>query len=225
MNFEQSESIAEITKALLAFHREVGKVKKGSDNPFFKSKYAALPDILDAISAPLEKSELVVVQFPAASGLTTQVSHVSGEWMRSTYEVSPKEANNPQSLGSAITYARRYALAAALSLNVDEDDDGNAASGRVSHPVSRPSIPAHTAQEDVSAVFDEQPTVNGANWRSVTVQSVEEKEGQKGKFLRLSTNLGWASVFDTKLFDLIHEGDMEVVMEKRGNFTNIVAVR
>lgn len=125
----KSASIANIAKALVAFHRLVGKIPKDSNNPFFKSKYASLSDILDKIQGPLNEAGLAYAQFPGKDGLTTILIHSeSGEYMEDTYAVQPVK-NDPQSLGSAITYARRYSIGAILGLNIDEDDDGNAASG------------------------------------------------------------------------------------------------
>lgn len=123
-----SESIKEIATALVKFDAEVAKIKKGSENPFFKNKYARLPDILDAIKEPLNKCGLTVKQFPVGSHqLSTLVMHTSGEWLESTYEMRPSK-DDPQGEGSRITYQRRYALGAVLGLNIDEDDDGNKAS-------------------------------------------------------------------------------------------------
>ncbi len=127
---QTSESIKEIAKALVGFHKEVGKIAKDSKNPFFKSSYASLSNILDGISDPLNNNGLAVVQFPdGEAGLTTRLVHISGEWMEATYPMrSVKET--PQDRGSALTYQRRYALGAVLSLNIDEDDDANKASGK-----------------------------------------------------------------------------------------------
>ena len=125
---EKSESIREIATALCKFQGEVGRVKKTETNPFFKSKYASLADILDVIRQPLADNGLSFVQFPEAEHqLTTMLMHVSGEWIRANYSMTPAK-NDPQGLGSVITYQRRYALGAVLGLNIDEDDDGNAAS-------------------------------------------------------------------------------------------------
>jgi hypothetical protein len=125
----KSESIKNLAQALLQFHAKMGKISKDSDNPFFKSKYAGLPTILEGIKEPLKESGLVFIQLPSGSNLTTILMHgESGEWIESTAELRPVK-QDPQALGSAITYMRRYALGAILGLNIDEDDDGNAASG------------------------------------------------------------------------------------------------
>ena len=126
---QKSESIKNLAQALIIFHLKVDTIKKDAKNPFFKSTYASLTNILDAINEPLIESGLAISQFPTgADGLTTILIHgESGEWISSTYEMQPVK-DDPQGRGSCITYQRRYALASVLSLNIDEDDDGNKAS-------------------------------------------------------------------------------------------------
>lgn len=125
INMKTSESITELAKSLVEFHKEVGKIIKTDNNPFFKSKYASLATILDVISEPLTKQGLVIIQFPTEQyKLTTRLQHVSGEFMEDTYEMQPTK-HSPQDAGSVITYQRRYAIGAILNLNIDEDDDGN----------------------------------------------------------------------------------------------------
>ena len=124
---EKSESITNLAKAILKFNENVGKIHKTSTNPFFKSKYASLPDILSGISEPLQEAGLVVTQLPDGMSLTTMLIHAeSGEYICGSSEMKPVK-NDPQSLGSAITYNRRYSLGAILNLNIDVDDDGNKA--------------------------------------------------------------------------------------------------
>src|SRR5574343_977354 len=125
----KSESITKISKALLGFQKDISKVVKDSSNPFFKSKYASLSTILDAIKKPLIDNGLVFAQFPVNENeLSTIVVHTeSGEYLEGTYKMTPSK-NDPQGQGSVITYQRRYALGAILGLNIDEDDDGNKAS-------------------------------------------------------------------------------------------------
>jgi hypothetical protein len=125
---EKSISIQNLATALAVFHTKVAKIAKTDNNPFFKSKYAGLPSILEAIQKPLEESKLVFSQLPDEEYLTTILIHIeSGEYLQSSYKMSATK-QDPQSIGSAITYARRYALGAILGLNIDEDDDGNKAS-------------------------------------------------------------------------------------------------
>jgi len=123
----KSESITELAKALVKFHSVMGKVSKDAKNPFFKNKYASLSNIIEAVTKPLNDNGLSVLQLPSIEGLTTLLLHESGEWISSVSSTPVKDATDPQKLGSAITYARRYALGAILSLNIDEDDDGQKA--------------------------------------------------------------------------------------------------
>lgn len=124
----KSNELKNIAKALAKFHASMGKVSKSANNPFFKSKYAPLPEILEAISEPLQGAGLTFSQFPDGDSLTTILIHVeSGEFLEASYSIHPVKFD-PQAVGSAITYARRYALGSILALNIDEDDDGNKAS-------------------------------------------------------------------------------------------------
>jgi hypothetical protein len=126
---KKSESIKNICTALAVFHIKMDVIKKDAKNPFFKSSYASLSNILDAIKIPLAESDLSFSQHPMGeNGMSTILMHKSGEWLGSHFTMKPVK-NDPQGIGSCITYMRRYALAAILGLNIDEDDDGNQASG------------------------------------------------------------------------------------------------
>jgi len=125
----KTESIKNISKAIMTFHKEMEVVKKTSANPFFKSKYASLPDVLSAIKEPLEKSGLSFMQFPkGVNELETIIMHSeSGEYMSESFYMKPTQ-ETPQASGSVITYQRRYALGSILGLNIAEDDDAAIAS-------------------------------------------------------------------------------------------------
>lgn len=124
----KSNNIGNLAKALILFKLKVDTIKKDAKNPFFKSSYASLSNILDGINEPLIESGLAVTQFPNGdNGLTSILIHgESGEWIECNYEMKPVK-DDPQGRGSCLTYQRRYALAAILTLNIDEDDDGNKA--------------------------------------------------------------------------------------------------
>lgn len=129
-NVEYSPEIGEIAKALAAAQGMMVNAKKSSDNPFFKSKYADLAECWDTCRDPLSKNNLSVVQMPGAMEgnkiqLTTMLMHSSGQWLKSTMTIIVGKTD-AQGIGSAITYARRYALAAIVGI-AQEDDDGNAA--------------------------------------------------------------------------------------------------
>ena len=125
---QKSNTIGELAKALIVFHLKVDTIKKDAKNPFFKSSYASLSNILEGINEPLIEAGIAFTQFPTDdNGLTTILIHSeSGEWIESNYTMKPVK-DDPQGRGSVITYQRRYALASILGLNIDEDDDGNAA--------------------------------------------------------------------------------------------------
>lgn len=127
-----SEAINEISAALAKAQGQIEGASKGKVNPAFKSKYADLASIWDACREALSTNGLAVLQIPNETPdgmlLTTMVTHSSGQWFRSSYPVRPVQAT-PQGLGSAITYARRYALMAMVGI-APEDDDGEAAMGR-----------------------------------------------------------------------------------------------
>jgi len=126
----RSESVKEIATALSNFQGKMAAVKKDSVNPFYKSKYASLDTIWETIRKPLSENGLSVAQtmnlIEDKSVLETTLYHTSGEWISGTQLVNPVK-NDPQGLGSAITYARRYSLSAILGLVSDDDDDANTA--------------------------------------------------------------------------------------------------
>lgn len=121
-------------------------IKKTENNPFFKSKYAGLPNILEVVLPVLLKNDLFLTQNPITEGdrigIETKIVHVSsGESMTSKFTVNVAK-NDPQGAGSALTYCRRYALVSMLGLNVDEDDDGNKASEPKPAQVAKPTVKA-----------------------------------------------------------------------------------
>ena len=140
---ESSDSIVELAVALAKFHGECPVIVKDTINNQFKNKYADLGTILREINPVLAKHGLSVLQIPFGDfSLCTMLLHCSGQFMRSTSMIRPTDAVvrrgadgspdvrlvTPQAYASALTYQRRYALAALLSICIDEDDDGNAGS-------------------------------------------------------------------------------------------------
>lgn len=126
--FERSDSIKEISEALKQFQSEMEPVIKKAKNPYYKSKYADLPGIIEASKQLLVKNNLSFSQIPVGDGgLYTILMHKSGEWIGGSFTMSPVD-KKPQTYGSMITYMRRYALGAILGIATEEDDDGNEAS-------------------------------------------------------------------------------------------------
>jgi hypothetical protein len=129
----QSESIANLAKALSIVQGKLTYAKKDSANPFFKSKYADLDSVWDACRDLLSANGLAVSQFPGtyseldkSMSLVTILTHESGEWISQEMSV-PMSKVDAQGAGSCISYMRRYSLAAVVGV-VQADDDGNAAS-------------------------------------------------------------------------------------------------
>lgn len=126
---QKSESIASLAAALAKAQGEMENAGKNSVNPHFKSKYADLAEILNTVRPVLSKHGLAVTQFPAFEAGTAHVetilTHASGEWMSGICS-APVQKSDPQGVGSALTYLRRYSLAAVCGL-AQEDDDANAA--------------------------------------------------------------------------------------------------
>lgn len=122
----------ELAAALAAAQGEIEPAPKDADNPYFKSKYSSLPTIREAVRGAFAKNGLSVVQMPeVADGqlrLRTVLMHSSGQTLDCGVLAADVDLTNPQKIGSAITYFRRYALAAISQTVSDEDDDGNAAS-------------------------------------------------------------------------------------------------
>ena len=125
----KSESIIELSKALSKFQGEVKNPANTAVNPFFKSKYAPLETVLNAVRPILSKHGLSIIQAPSSEGeyvsITTTLLHESGEWIEFAPLNLKTDKNTAQGAGSAITYARRYAISAILGIASEEDDDGN----------------------------------------------------------------------------------------------------
>jgi hypothetical protein len=125
---EKSAEIKNLATALCKFQGAVETIRKNETNPFFKSKYASLSDILNVIRQPLADNGLSFTQFPSGEyGLLTILMHTSGEYLSESYKMEPSK-HDPQGAGSVITYQRRYALGSILGLNIDVDDDANSGS-------------------------------------------------------------------------------------------------
>ena len=122
---DKSETIGKLTLALSKVQAQLRPAKENSKNPFFKSSYADLGSVWDSVRQLLADNELAIIQMPTdVGGLTTILSHSSGEFMSSTMFIPSKE--DAHGVGSAISYARRYALASFVGV-VTGDDDGNGA--------------------------------------------------------------------------------------------------
>lgn len=135
---------SKLATALAKAQGEMEGASKDRKNPAFNSKYADLSSVWDAVREPLSKHGLSVVQLPCPApvgevGLVTTLLHESGESISQVFYMPVKDAKNAQAVGSALTYARRYALMAVCGI-APEDDDGNVAAGKAA-PVQVNSAP------------------------------------------------------------------------------------
>jgi hypothetical protein len=123
--------IGKLVEALALARKSFKKVVKDSNNPFFKSKYADLATVIEAVTPALCENGLIVLQSCRVDGnnaiITTKLAHSSGQWLQDELAL-PMVKYDAQGAGSAFTYARRYSLSAFLNVAADTDDDGNAAS-------------------------------------------------------------------------------------------------
>nr|WP_296986554.1 ERF family protein [uncultured Desulfovibrio sp.] len=141
----QSENITELAKALLNVQRTVQPIAKDAENPFTKSWYASLNSVMDACRDALITNGIWLCQYPMpveqpnSLGLVTKLTHAeSGQW-QSSLAVVPLPKADPQGMGSAMTYARRYALTAMLGMITEDDDAEGAKNGKKS--TTRPKLP------------------------------------------------------------------------------------
>jgi len=199
---KQSESLIDLASALSLAQAEMGGAVKDSNNPFFKSSYADLTSVIKALKEPFANHGLSYVQLPVTSeggkgvGVSTMLMHNSGQWIQSEY-LLPMDKITPQGAGSAITYARRYALQAMAGIPT-VDDDGEAAMLRnepPAPPVKR--VSKKLAQDIVSLVVSSQ----AAGETSELIEALGELEehekqviwkqltGEQQNFVRLTKGM------------------------------------
>lgn len=203
----KSESIVEIAQALLVAQSKMPSIKKSADNPFFKSKYAPLDKVMPVALKALNDQKIAVTQLisniDGQSALTTLLMHSSGEWISADQPLI-LDKDNPQGQASAVTYARRYAIMAALGMVADEDDDGNKASnGQVNsnRPATSKQVVYITtiAQRAHSAVKSYDPNDIG-NWIiQVIGKSAEQLQmGEVDKAIEKLKEAGKELIADSK---------------------------
>ena len=170
---QKSDTITKLAAALVQAQPLVKTALMDCTNPFFKSKYADLGSVWDAVREALQANGLAVTQLPdainGAPALTTMLIHESGDWIAATYPlVVTSKDETAQGYGSAVTYARRYGLSSLMGVIADTDDDGNAASkaprpsvGQSKQPVGPAYVPE---QPTVSEKTQPAPTITVAAW-------------------------------------------------------------
>jgi hypothetical protein len=158
-------SLDKLAPALVAFQADRVPVAKTAVNPFFKSKYADLPEVMQTAQPLLAKHKLAVSQFPThldgVSALRTILLHESGQFIE---DVTPilLTKQDAQSQGSAITYAKRYGYMAVLGLVADEDDDGNRAALQTQPPIYKSTNSAPNAAGSTRVASEKQRSMIAA---------------------------------------------------------------
>lgn len=222
---ESSPEIKEIAEALALAQAEVDTASKDRINPHFGQRYATLASVWDACRAALTKHGISVLQSPTAEGarvtLTTMLMHKSGQWFRDVITLQARDAS-PQAVGSAITYARRYALSAMASVAPDDDDDANSAQPEASktktkaqeRPGFSTGVPfdQHRAEQAPppampKAGVETRPQVDHGDFEDVVTTAViadqgKKKSGEAWTLYRVETKgHGSFSTFDSVVFD------------------------
>lgn len=157
-----SEQINELATALSKAQGEIRGAKKDSENPFFKSKYSDLASVWEAIRVPFSDNGLSVIQATEPTEaeeviVTTRIMHASGQWYEFTTTI-PVSKSDAQGYGSALTYCRRYGLAAAAGV-AQIDDDGNAAAAAKPDkpkPLPEPITAIQTARDVLNGMTPEE---------------------------------------------------------------------
>ena len=181
----KSESVTELIASLVKFNKEVTTIAKDAKNPFFKNNYATLDQIIEQVRPILSSHGLVVMQDVSSQDdgkvtVKTSLFHESGQYIETSGTSLKLAKNDAQGAGAGITYARRYDLSAALSLNTGEDDDGNSASGNQSNrsnvkepikkPAPKPKTSSLTQQSEIERKAKEYIKIQGTGTISALME-------------------------------------------------------
>ena len=199
-----SEQIDAIADALAKAQAQIKPAVKDATNPHFKSKYADLTSVWDAIRGPLSANGIAAVQeavtVDEGVAVMTRLIHRSGQWLEFGPLTVPAMKRDAHGVGSATSYAKRYALSAAVGVVSDEDDDGNAAVKAKPEPVAQPAKPPKFDAwlADLESTADEGIDALKAAWTGspvpmrqfLTVTDPEKLERLKVRAARLARTDG-----------------------------------
>ena len=175
----KSEEINELAGAMAKAQATIHNPGKKADNPFFKSKYADLAEVLGVIREVFPDNGLSIIQTPFTSeggniGVTTLIAHSSGQWLEDSVELPVQGKNIAQDAGSTITYLRRYSAAAAAGI-AQEDVDANLKAdnaGNVTNLKEKPVI-SLTQLETLRQMIKETDTDEGAFTQYLKVEKLQ----------------------------------------------------
>ena len=140
----KSHTISKIAGAIAKAQAEMPVVKFDAQNPFLKNKYATLGAVIETARPILAKHELAIVQSPVSNvdqiGITTLITHSSGEWLEDTIFIAAQDGkglSSAQNAGVVISYLRRYSLQAFLNMYADEDTDAHKPEAKTDNEAER----------------------------------------------------------------------------------------
>ncbi|UOF77036.1 erf superfamily [Caudoviricetes sp.] len=147
-----------LVTALIKAQKQITGATKDSSNPYFKSTYADFASVWQAVKDALLDNDLAVIQKVDGANLVTILAHTSGETVESFFPITCAKPNDPQAFGSAVTYARRYALQAMLCVpSLDDDAESNYSRSQPPKQQQRyqpPAQPAKTQQQPQKREID-----------------------------------------------------------------------
>lgn len=178
---QRSESISQLAAALAKAQSVMTGALRDSENPHFRSRYADLASVWEACREPLSSNGLSVAQLPGITDrgtvtVETVLLHESGEFIGGTIEI-PAAKSDAQAIGSALTYARRYSLAAVVGI-APEDDDAEGAVGRGNAPGKKTQAPKKEGGSPPSA----KKAAPAPNSEAADAKTEEYHERIRGRF-------------------------------------------
>lgn len=218
-----SEHLDKLAEALTAFQSEFKNPPKTKTNPYFNSTYVDLADALDVLRKALSEKGLSFIQLTSAGEdrvvLHTRLLHVTGQWIEGSYPVT--KLAKAHEMGSALTYARRYALFALVGIAGEDDDDGNSATHGANPPAK--------AQTVVQRAMDKVAPKTSTAKAEVSVLTPEESEKLANTLIYEITNLykkdaltKWNAANDSRKAKL-HADDYQKVKEAFFNHLSSLA--
>lgn len=184
----KSEEIGNLAKALCAVQSALRPAIKDAANPFFKSKYADLNSVWDSCRGLLSENGLSVTQLNDVSEtgviVETVLMHESGEWISGKMYL-PLAKHDPQGVGSAVTYGRRYGLSAIIGIVSDEDDDGNAASQQRQPKPQREAAPDKPLADRINNAIQ---AIRGLGGQAESVNTAKMTDAEMKEELKALTD-------------------------------------
>lgn len=217
----RSGSIAKLAEALSKAQGIIEGAKKDSENPFFKKQYADLASVWGVCRKPLSDNGLSVVQLPSFNGgmvhVETILAHSSGEFISGCLSMTPV-SDDPQKIGSCISYARRYALASIVGV-FQEDDDANAASGKTKTEATR-----QTSTQAATTETTKEPEKGSVTGIITKVEPKKTKGDKPYAFVHIEGQKDAFSTFDTKAIPnlaILEKKTVTIEYSFNGKFKNI----